>query len=90
MYLFIFKEGKGGRKQGREILMCEGNIDWLPLACPKHGLGCNPGRCSAWELTFHFAGQSASWAMPVRVRLIAVVFKNTRIMRIILKGNKFY
>ena len=25
---FIFREGKGGRKRGR-------NVDWLPLACPS-------------------------------------------------------
>ena len=32
-YLFIFREGKGGRKRGRETSMC----GWLPLACPALG-----------------------------------------------------
>ena len=25
----------GGRKEGRETSMCERNIYWLPLACPR-------------------------------------------------------
>ena len=29
-----FLEKRGGKKRGRETLMCETNIDWLPLACP--------------------------------------------------------
>ena len=42
-YLFIFTEGKRGRKRGREILMCERNIDQLPLAltpAPQPGTAC--------------------------------------------------
>ena len=31
------REGKGGRKRGRETLMFERNIDWLPLAHPQPG-----------------------------------------------------
>ena len=33
-YLLTFREGKGGRKGGRETLICQGTIDWLPLTCP--------------------------------------------------------
>ena len=36
IYLFLEK-GKGGRKRGRETLMCERNTDWLPLVCPELG-----------------------------------------------------
>ena len=36
-YLFIYGEGKGGRKKGRETSKCERNIDWLPLAHPQPG-----------------------------------------------------
>ena len=32
---FIFREGGGRRKRGREISMYERNIDWLPLAYPQ-------------------------------------------------------
>ena len=48
-YLFQ-RKGKGGRKKGREALMWERNIDWLPLV---HALTenrtSNPGMCPDWE-----------------------------------------
>ena len=45
MYLIIFgkiffyfqREGKGGRRRGRETSMCKRNINWLPLACSQLG-----------------------------------------------------
>ena len=36
-YLFILREQKGGRKKGRKILMCETDIDQLPLVSPQVG-----------------------------------------------------
>ena len=44
-YSFIFGEGKGGRKRGRETPMC----GCLSRA-PYWGPGLNPGLCSDWEL----------------------------------------
>ena len=50
MYLFIFRERKGERKRGRETLMCERNIDQLPLVCALTGdQACNTGMCPDWE-----------------------------------------
>ena len=44
-YLFIFREGKGGRNRGRDV-----NV-WLPLQRPPTGdLAHNPGMCLDWEL----------------------------------------
>ena len=44
-YLFLFREGKGGRKRERNI-----NV-WLPLTRPLLGnLAHNPGVCPNWEL----------------------------------------
>ena len=37
MYICNFREGKGGRKGGRETSMRDRNIDQLPLACPQLG-----------------------------------------------------
>ena len=50
-YLFIFREGKGGRKRGRETSMWERNIDWLSLTCaPTGDRTYNPGLCPDREL----------------------------------------
>ena len=35
--LFIFREGKGGRKRGRETSVRERKIHWLPLVCTQPG-----------------------------------------------------
>ena len=35
-YLFL-ERGKGGRKTGRETLMCDRNIDWVLLIHPQQG-----------------------------------------------------
>ena len=43
-YLFIFREGKGGRKRGRETSMC----GYL-LSTPYGNLAHNPGMCPDWE-----------------------------------------
>ena len=32
-FIYFQKEGKGGRKRGKETSMWEWNIDWLPLSC---------------------------------------------------------
>ena len=36
-YLFILDRGKGERKKGRETLVCERYLYWLPLARPQPG-----------------------------------------------------
>ena len=55
-YLFL-ERGEGGR--GRETLMWERNINWLPLACPQPGTWPQP-RHVPWPgiepVTFQFAG----------------------------------
>ena len=40
-------EGKGGRKRGRETLMCKRNIDQMPTR-PNQGPGHNPGTYPDW------------------------------------------
>ena len=59
IYLFIFREGKAGRKRGRETPICERNIYQLPLACFQLGTWpANPGMCPDWELNqWHFGSQ---------------------------------
>ena len=37
LFIHFQRNGKGGRKQGRETLMCERHIDWLPLTHPEPG-----------------------------------------------------
>ena len=37
LLFFMFLEGKGGRKRGRETSMCKRNINRSPLACPQVG-----------------------------------------------------
>ena len=51
-YLFIFKDGEGRRKRGREILMCERNIDRLPLELLSNGDGPQPR---------HVPDQESNW-----------------------------
>ena len=72
-YLFIFREGKGGRKWGKETSMCKTNINWLPLAHPQLGTWPTTQAC-AWQrikpVTFQFAGgHSIHWATPTRGKL---------------------
>ena len=44
--LFVYREGEGGRKRGRETSMCKRNLDWLPLAHARsRDRTCNPGMC---------------------------------------------
>ena len=77
-YLFFFKilfiyfrEGKGGRKKGRETSMC----GWLSCA-PNWGPGPQP-RHVPWlgvePVTLWFAGQhSVHWATPARAIYISI------------------
>ena len=52
--LFIFREGKGGRKGGRETSVCG------CLSCTPHwGPPCNPGTCCDWELNQQPFGSQA-------------------------------
>ena len=54
-YLFIFREGKGGTKRGRETSMC------VCLSCgPIGDLACNPGICPDWESNQWPFGSQAS------------------------------
>ena len=38
LFIYFQREEKGGKKRGRETLMYERNIDWLPLAHPQLGI----------------------------------------------------
>ena len=68
-YLFIFREGKGGRKRGRETPVC-GCLSrapyWGPGLKPRHvpWLGIEPA-------TLWFTGRrSIHWATPARAKVI--------------------
>ena len=48
--IYFEREGKEGRKRGRETSMCERNIDWLPLLCAPIGDQThNLSMCRDWE-----------------------------------------
>ena len=69
IYLFL-ERGEGWRKRGRETLLCERDINWLPLACPQ--LGTWPAT-QTWRGTepaiLWFTGQhSVHWATPARAQ----------------------
>ena len=50
IYLFLEREGEGGRTRGRETLMCKRGIDRLPLTCaPTGDQSHNPGAFPDWE-----------------------------------------
>ena len=53
-YLFIFKEGKGRKKRGRETSMC-GCLSYIPSG----DLVCNPGMHPDWELNWRPFGLQA-------------------------------
>ena len=43
LFIYFYREGKGGRKRVRETSMYERNMDQLPLAsAPLRGLGPQP------------------------------------------------
>ena len=75
-YLFIFREGKGGKKRGRETLIC-GCLShapyWGPGLQPRHvpWLGIEP-------VTLWFAGYSQS-TKPHQPRLVVVLFSRNLI-----------
>ena len=79
-YLFIFREGKGGRKRRKETSMC----GCLSSAPPPHSgdLAHNPGMCPDWESNWWlwFSVQcSLHWATPARaffVSCMAFVLKS--------------
>ena len=54
-YLFIFREGKGGRKRVRETSMC-GCLSSYSTGV----LACNPGMCPDWESNWWPFGSQAS------------------------------
>ena len=64
-FIYIFLEGKGGRKKGRETSMCERHIGCLSLL-PSWGPGQQPKHVPWLETepaTFRFTGQhSIHWA----------------------------
>ena len=45
LFIYFYREGKGRRKRGRETLMWEKHIDWLPLTHRTRDQTCNPGMC---------------------------------------------
>ena len=54
-YLFIFTEGKGGRKRGRETSMC-GCLSHVPHRGPSQ----QPSMCAEWESNQQLFGSQAS------------------------------
>ena len=54
LYFFIVREGKGGRKRGRETSMC-GCLSRTPYWGPAH----NPGMCPDWESNQRSFGSQA-------------------------------
>ena len=50
LFIYYQREGKGGRKRGRETSMCERHMDWLPLTGPPQRTWTgNLGMCPDWE-----------------------------------------
>ena len=57
-YLFIFREGKGGREgEKHQCVVASG-------ALPTGDLACNPGMCPRWELNWQPFGSQASAQSP--------------------------
>ena len=57
-YLFIFREGKGGREgEKHQCVVASG-------ALPTGDLVCNPGMCPCWELNWQPFGSQASAQSP--------------------------
>ena len=49
-FIYLFLEGKGGTKRGRETSMCEKYIGWLPLACSQLWTGpATQAHALEWE-----------------------------------------
>ena len=45
-FIYFQREGMGGRKRGRETMMWDRNINWLPLkSAPTRDRTCNPNLC---------------------------------------------
>ena len=71
-YIFIFREGEGGRKRGREISMCGCLLSapyWPPGLQPRHmpWLGIEPA-------TLWFTGrQSIHWSTAARAPLFFLI-----------------
>ena len=55
IHLFIFREGKGGRKRGRETSMC-GCLSHSPTG----DLARNPSMCPEWESNQQSFGSQAN------------------------------
>ena len=54
LFIYFFREGKGGRKRGRETSM------WGCLLCaPTGDLARNPGMCPDWEFNQWLFGSQA-------------------------------
>ena len=67
---FIYFQWWRGKEKGKDTLMCERNIDWLPLACPNWGPGLQP-RHVPWlgikPATFWLEGwHSIHWVTSAR------------------------
>ena len=69
IYLFIFREGKGGRKKGRETSMCDSllrALPWGPSLQPSHVPWLRIEPATLW-----FTGQHPiHWATPARAYYI--------------------
>ena len=69
IYFYFKREGKGGRRRGRETRMFEGNMYQLPLAHTQTQDWPTAQAC-AWtriqSATFYFAGCSSNWVVLVK------------------------
>ena len=63
IFIYFYREGKGGRKRGRGTVTCKRNIDWL-FASRVHltgDLACSLGMCRDWELyQWPFSSQAST------------------------------
>ena len=72
-FLLFLREGKGGRRRGRETSMCERDMDQLPLARPQPG---TKPATQAHALTrnqtseLSLCGMKPIWTTPLRAILI--------------------
>ena len=78
LFTYFQREGKGGRKRGRETSMCKRSIDQLPLACPQPEPGLQP-RHVPWprikSATFPFVGWHPTHrALPVGAILLLLMY----------------
>ena len=53
LYIYFWRDGKGGEKTGRETSVCERYINLFPLTCPQLGTWPTTQACQTCNLSFH-------------------------------------